>query len=51
MPAHTQDGVGWTGQLAYELGHGPEGVALLAHRHRRTCWLVLIAFLLMSWAG
>jgi|SRR5580693_1789891 hypothetical protein len=40
MPAHTQDGMGRTGQLAYELGHGPEGVALLAHRHRRTCWLV-----------
>lgn len=31
MPAHTQDGVGWTGQLAYELGHGPEGVALALH--------------------
>jgi hypothetical protein len=39
MPAHAQDGVGWTGQLAYKLGHGPEGVALLAHRHRRTCWV------------
>jgi hypothetical protein len=31
MPAHTQDGVGWTGQLANELGRGPEGVALALH--------------------
>ena len=51
MPAHAQDGVGWTGQLAYNSATGRKALHCSLIAIAGLVGLVLIAFLLKSWVG